>query len=291
VATNTAKLQKLQLGEAFSLYALFVVAVACLLLLCAVPRPLVPSELPAVRLPEAAMAKTVAQDALDEKQAPTSPAAMELERLFLEHGEAEDAGRDSTTTRMARQQALSAAYKELVAQDGAIAGVRLRARELGKMEAALALRLPEEQVRGVMGVFANALDVHSVTRGGEEIAPHFVLRTLYKVRFNLAVDQAPDLALSDVEQMAYYGHIGFHAHALQAERRLRALGKFASVAGAAQQARAKEAQGVLLYRSGAFAEAERALVAAHTLTGHIRLRNYALGAVVSQEPDDASERR
>lgn len=285
--TDTAAEEKkrLRLGESFSLHALFVLAVACVLILCAAPRPLVPSELPTLRLPEGAVAAVVAQDAKDARSAPRSPAARELERLFLEHGEMEDSDSGSSAARR-RKHALEKAYAQLVAEAGALAGVRMRARELDKLEAALALRLPDEQIKGVMGIFPTALDRHGVTRDGVEVAPHFVMRTLYKVRWNLAVGQATDLALADVERMAYRGWLALHAEGLRVEVRLRELDAYAKAAGGAELARVAEARGVLLHRAGGYAEAQRALQLAHARTGSIRLRNYALGAGLSDTPDE-----
>jgi hypothetical protein len=282
------EVMKARLGEAFQLYALFVVAVSCLLLLCAAPRPLVPEALPTLRLPEDAVRVVLAQDAIDAQHAPTSPAAMELERLFLEHGEAEDGTATSAAPTAARARALATAFTQLVKEEGALAGIRMRARELSKLEAALALSLPEEQVKGVMGVFPNALDVHGVTRDGLEVAPQLVLRTLYKVRFNLIVDQAPDFSLSEVERMAYQGWIALHAEALPVERRLRALGAYAKVAGPGSTSHVKEAEGVLLYRAERYPEALRALTEARTRTGSIRLRNYALGAELALAEADSA---
>ena len=277
-----------KLDDRVALYALFVLAVACLLMLCAVPRPLVPDTLPGFGMSSNAVDAVLAQDALDEKRAPRSPSAFEFERLFLAHGEAEDRRIGDITTQGVPTRELAAAYAAMVQQDGALAGIRMRARLLAKLEAALALRLPKEQVKGVMGLFADALAKHGVTRDGIEVAPHIVMRTLYKVRFNLAVQQAPDFALAEVERQAFRGWIAFRAEALRIDRRLTELKAYAKAATADAAPVIAEAEGVLLFQKGAYAEARGAMLRAHAATGHMRQRNYALAAELAQEREQSA---
>lgn len=261
--------------------------VACALWLAAMPRPLPPDELPALQLSQDAIDEVLRNDARDEKHAPRTARALELERLFLEHGEAEDSASEDSATFVQRKHALATAYAALVQQAGEPAALALRARELAKLEAALGGRLPEEQLKGVMGAFANLLDHFSVTRNGEEQAPHFVVRTFYKGRWNVSMGLAPDFGFAKIEKLAYHGWLALHADKAPDDRRLQALDVYASVAGAEQAARIAEARGVLLFRARQFVAAGNALQDAYEKTGNIRLRNYVLAAQLASGVDSA----
>jgi hypothetical protein len=277
-----------------ALYALFTLTVACALLLCAVPRPLAPTDLPVLRLSNSAVQWIERQDERDAKRAPSSPQALELERRFLDYGVAEDDGGDSSETRSQRRHALAATYADLVREVGPALALTMRARALGKLEAALDLRLPDEQLKGVMGIFANVLDRHGATRAGIEIAPHFVVRTLYKARWNLALNLAQDFGFANIEKLAYHGWLALHAENLSVERRLSALDAYATAAGRSHAAQVAEAQGVLLYRAKSYAAAVDALQAAYELSGNVHLRNYVLGARLAagfDEPRENAEER
>jgi hypothetical protein len=216
-------------------------------------------------------------DARAERSAPRSPRAEQLERLFLQHGEKEVEVLESRDQYLRRKRLLHEAYEALVREFGQDAALSLRARALGKLEAALDLRLPQAQVKGVMGIFTNALQTHGVTRDGQEVAPHFVLRTLYKARWNLAMGLAADFAFAKVEVVAHSGWLALHADALDVHSRVEALERYARAGGA----HSTEAHGILLFLGEEPALASAELQAAYEASGNIRLRNYLLGARVA----------
>ncbi len=270
---------KRSLSEGAQLYVLLVLAVSCALLLCMLPRELAALELPGLRLPSAAVQAVLQADALASQHAPRTPAALELERLYLEDGQAEDRVLEALDQRSVRRHQLQDAYAQLFYEQGLPAVLAMRARAVDKLEAALQLRLPQEQVTGVMGVFAYALQSYEATRGGEEVAPHFVLRSLYKVRWNLLMSLPADFAFTPVERLAHHGWIALHAGQRAAGERIQSLEQYAAAGGW----HAIEAHGELLFLARQYALAARALQVAYEKTGNLRLRNYARGALAAAQ--------
>jgi hypothetical protein len=119
--------------------------------------------------------------------------------------------------------------------------------------------------------------VHGVTTGGDEIAPHFVIRALYKARWNMAVQQPPDFALARVEQQAFHGWLALHAENLALPVRLDELAEYAKAGGA----HASEAHAVLLYLHQERVAAAEQLDKVASASGNLRLRNYLVGARVA----------
>lgn len=262
------------LSEGAQLYVLFGLCVACALALCVVPRMLAPNELPALRLPRAPVLAAIAADEQARKAAPRTPAAFELERLYLEDGQAEDRSTESVQQRGHRRRQLHETYQQLVHEQGQAAALAMRARAVEKLEAALELRLPEEQVTSVMGVYAYALQNYQATRGGDEVAPHFVLRTLYKARWNLMMGLSPDFAFGPIELRAYHGWLALHADNLGYPTRIKALDSYAAAGGP----HAIEAHAELLFLAKQYDLAVSPLQVAYAKTGNLRLRNYLAGA-------------
>ena len=260
-----------------SLYGLFGLAVACSLLLASLPRAITPSELPGLVLPEREVEKVIADDTARATSAPETASGAELMRLFLEFGQSEIAALENVSLAELRRRLLRRAYDRVVAADGAQAALALRARALAKFEDALALRLKDAQLAGVLGVFPNVLSQHRATYDGEEVAPHFVLRTLYKARWNLMVGLPVDFEFARVEKLAYFGWMGLHADNLPLSVRRKALLSYAAAGGA----NAAEAQGVLAFLDKDFATAIDQLERAHAERPSLRLRNYIQGAHVA----------
>ena len=260
-----------------SLYGLFGLAVACSLLLASLPRAITPSELPGLVLPEREVEKVIANDTTRASAAPETAAGAELMRLFLEFGQSEIAALENASLAELRRRALRRAYDRVIAADGAEAALALRARALARFEDALALRLTAAQLPAVLGVFPNVLAQHRATYDGEEIAPHFVLRTLYKARWNIMVGLPVDFEFARVEKLAYFGWMGLSADNLPLSVRRQALQSYAAAGGA----NAAEAQGVLAFLDKDFATAIDQLERAHAERPSLRLRNYLQGAHVA----------
>jgi hypothetical protein len=260
-----------------ALYALFALTIGCALVLLVVPRAIAPSELPTLTLPAAAVDRVMREDARRATAAPSSAPARELVQRFLEFGASEVAAIEDARLGIQRRRVLHHLYDRVVAADGAAAALDLREQALARFEAALDLRLPKAQVNGVMGVFANVLSEHRATRNGDEVAPHFVLRTLYKARWNRMMDLAADFGFAPVERVAYFGWLGIHADNLPLSARRQALLKYAAAGGP----HAAEAQGVLAFLDHDYVQSIAALEHAYAEAPSLRLRNYLRGARVA----------
>ena len=273
---------KLELPDTFAAIALLVLGSCCALLLLTQERRIGPRDLPSLRLPAADVAAAIADDQRRAAQAPTSKTAVELEALLHDLGEAETAVVEPAATHRARSEALAETLHRLVEEEGKDAGLALRARAVSRMEAALRLELPEEQIAGVMGAFAHTLQDSEVTRDGAIIGPHFVVRTLYKTRWNLAHGLPSPHAFSKVERLAYYGWLALHARRAALPLRLQALQPYADAGGQ----HVEQAAGVLLFAAQQYGTAGQVLQKAYEDDASVRLRNYTLGARVAAGIED-----
>jgi hypothetical protein len=259
------------------LYVLFVAAIGCSLVLLVVPRAIAPIELPTLTLPAAEVAQVMSDDARRAAAAPHSAEARELMQRFHQFGASEVSALEDARLGLQRRRLLHHLHDRVVAADGAAGALALRAQALAELEAALDARLPQNQVSGVLGVFANVLSEHGVTRNGEELAPHFVLRTLYKARWNRLLDLPIDSDFARVERVAYFGWLGLHAENLPLAARRQALIQYAAAGGP----HAAEAQGVLAFLDHDYALAASELERAYAQDHSLRLRNYLRGARVA----------
>jgi hypothetical protein len=260
-----------------SLPILFALAAVCAVGLASVPRALVPSEMPALVLPTAAVAAVLQQDSERAAAAPHSQVANELMTRYLDFGASEIAALEDQHLLRLRRRTLHSAYARVVAQHGADAGLALRALTLSKFEAALDSQLPTKEIKSLLGLFPNVLAQHRATRDGEEQAPHFVVRTLYKARWNRMLDLDPDFGFARIERVAYFGWLGLQAENLPLSVRRQALQDYAVAGGP----HASEAQGILAFAQQDYPHAVSALTDAYNQTPSLRLRNYLRGALVA----------
>jgi hypothetical protein len=266
-----------RLSPASWLYALTVTSIVCGLVLFAMPRAIEPNDLPVLTLSAADVAKVEREDARLAEAAPDTPAARQLMDSFLTMGRNESNALGDATLLAMRRRVLHRAYQRVVDESGKGAGAAMRSYALMQFEAALDARLQGEQVPGLLGVFPSVLAQHCATRDGVEIAPHFVIRTLYKARWNRMFDLPLDDGFARVEKHAYYGWLGLHAENLTLHQRRDALVKFAAAGGDG----AAEAQGVLAFRAHDYAQALDNLQRAYAENPSLRLRNYVRGARVA----------
>ncbi|HTU57409.1 MAG TPA: hypothetical protein VMF89_03230, partial [Polyangiales bacterium] len=211
------------------------------------------------------------------KTVPSTEKAKELWAQYLKFGEAELLLFEHRANTELRRRRMRHAQEALVAESGARAGNAMRARALLKFEAALAGEVPRAELKGLMGIYPHVLAQHLLTRDGIELGPHFVVRTLFKARWNRLCDLPPETDLSPVERRAYFGWMGLHAANLSVRDRLQALVSYAAAGGA----EAEQALGVLAFVDQDYRRAAASFERAYTQTSNLRLRNYLRGAHVA----------
>jgi hypothetical protein len=261
-------------GSGWQPYLLLAVTAAASFAVLGLPRDVAPVELPALVLrPE----QVRAQEHVDSQllaAAPKTPAAEALLHAYREYGLHEATLIDNARALNAQRRSLQLAYDRVLSESGPRAGLALRAFALGKLEDALEGRIQGDDVRAWLGVFPNVLIQHLATRDGLELAPHFVIRTLYKARWNRVMDHAAETDFSQVERQAYFGWLGLHAYTLPMMQRRAALLGYAAAGGD----HAAEAQGVLAFLDHDFPHAVESLELARQQNPSFRIRNYLRGA-------------
>ena len=268
-------------------FLLLVVGLVCSIVVLVAPRPVQPSQLPALRLPGQALS---AQRSLDRQQAirgevlARDPDVAQLLKLYVQEGLAELeiqhdlaklAEQRSALTSLSRRLFLRLGERDTRAlishtTDRALAGLfqagveaRPRVRE----------RREDNETRGLLGSFPSLLARHGyVDREGRLLAPMLSIRALYKERFNKICERPLERDLSPIELMAYEGWNALHAGRVPAERRAQAAQEFFRVGGK----HGAEAAAIWLFQGGAHAEALRLLRSESERTGELRLRNMAL---------------
>ena len=266
-----AALRRLQL---FALWLVATVAGVCLI---ALPRAIVPDELPALVLDASEVREQERQDVELAKNAPRTDNAKALWAQYLQFGEAELELFQPRARMEQRRRRMRRAQEAVVAESGPRAGNAMRARALLKFEAALAGEVPRSELSGLLGVYPHVLAQHLLTRDGIELGPHFVVRTLFKARWNRLCGLPPETDLSLIERRAYFGWMGLHAANLSVRERQQALVGYAAAGGV----EAEHAQGVLAFVDQDYARAAANFERAYAQTSSLRLRNYLRGARVA----------
>jgi tetratricopeptide (TPR) repeat protein len=270
----TQRIAKTKLSEPIAALLLLTLTTACAGLLLAQPRRVPPLELPSLTLPADAVRSVIAQDAQAARKAPSSPAAQAFEKLLDEQGQAETLGSEGSESYASRRAAIVQSYKTLAGEVGESAALRLRAKAVERLEDALELRLDTTHARPVIGAFNAVLERENASRDGYLVAPRFVVRTLYKARWNILAGLPPDHAFERIERRAFYGWQALHSDNVALEKRVAALHEYGQSGGD----HVEEALGILLFRLGDYAQSARALETAYRKQGSIRLRNNLLAA-------------
>jgi hypothetical protein len=272
--TNRAENVPRAQGRAFtSTLALLSAAVACAVVLIAVPRP-VPLALPALVLPAAEVRAALARDRELAAGAPTTPAAVAMYDLLLAAGQ-QELGRP--TPEGPWQYRTHRVEKAALAEVGE-AGVRaLRARATERFMRALAGELEDRaEAEGLCGGQRDLLMQHGyLSVGGRFLAPALSVRATYKGRWNMIFGRAPSFDLSPIERLAYEGFRGLEARNMPEEQRGLALAAYAE-GGGRRGAEALAIWGAFSGQSAALVERGRATGFAST---DLRLRNMALGVL------------
>jgi hypothetical protein len=266
-----------RLSPASWLYALTVTSIVCGLVLFAMPRAVEPTDLPVLTLSAAEVEQVEREDARLAQARPNTPAAQQLMTSYLTLGRNEANALGDDHLLAMRKRVLHHEYEAVVAESGKQGGAAMRSYALEQFEAALDSRIPADKAPGLLGVFPSVLAQHYATRDGVELAPHFVVRTLYKARWNRMVDLPLDEGFARIEKLAYYGWLGLHAENLSVRQRRDALVQYAAAGGNG----AAEAQGVLAFQERDYAQAVDNLQRAYAENPSLRLRNYLRGARVA----------
>jgi hypothetical protein len=260
--------------QARHLVILLLGVLACAALLFAQERAVTPRELPSLVLDADAVREALAADAAAAKRVPDSPTVEQLKTHWLDMSRADREGIEPEHLRRVRADDMFYAYNALKKESGEAAALALRAAAAEQLDAALDGKLTKDEAQDVLGGFPTVLAREHCTRDGELVAPRFVVRTLFKARWNLSHGLGPDHAFTQIERLAFYGWQALHAERLPIDRRLTALEAYATYGGK----RVAQAAGVLLFRGSGYASASEALAAAYRQTGNLRLRNWAKGA-------------
>ncbi|MDH5674365.1 MAG: hypothetical protein OEZ06_19725 [Myxococcales bacterium] len=228
------------------------------------------AELPALQLDADAVATTIAGDRREAARAPRGPEADRVDALLLQQGAAEAAVLEDPALQAQRLSRSRRALAALLAAAGPEAPRRMRAMAVERLERALGPGLDPELTRQVLGSFPTLLVEAGITRGGLLVAPHFVLRTIYKARWNMCFGLAPEHDLAAVEAQALFGWRALHDRRLAAPLKLAALDQYQAHGGR----HAPLARGVLHYAQVDFAAAAAVFEGAEQSAPGPRLRNY-----------------
>jgi hypothetical protein len=243
------------------------------------PRAVPMVEPPSLTLDRAEARRVQDHDRSLAETAPRSKAARALERLVREQNLAEVGPGEPAGTFDARRQDLARAVERVHADHGADGLEALRAAALEGLDRALDGRLAQAEHAALLGSFPRVGARYGLWHDGYRLAPRFVVRTLFKARWNALVGLAPTELLSPVEQLAYWGWLALHAPVADPALREDALVRYAALGGKGIH----EAQAWMSHRSGRPAEAARWMVLAHEASGGVRLRNHTLWLMAAVE--------
>lgn len=274
-AVKDARRRSLQLTPSGSRLIIMIVCAAAAGALLALPRPVVPRELPGLRTTRAELAEARAEDARRASSAPRDEATETL-RAALGALRAADAAGDPTAqsvARAGRDRALAAfaARPEALGAFVAEEMVRFDARwsEIGSSRAALAEADPES-----FGGLGRSLTDYSAFVDDSVVAPPLTVRAVYETVLNRELLREPTRDLLDVERRALFGWVALHAGGTHVERRLGALEGYVEAGGQD----GSEARAYFAFFGGELAQAAVLYQAAYEATGATRARNHALAA-------------
>lgn len=255
--------------------ALIVSAVACAIVILTSPRPIEPSQLPALRLDRTRVA---AQRSLDRALAARVPRGEDVARLiklYRAEGVAE-ATRDGDFARLnARRGELAQVAHSVFTRLDADAEAALVASITERAMTALAGELVDaDEARGLLGRFPDLLVRYGYADDAGLRAPEVAVRAFYKERFNLICERPRGTGLTPIEREAMEGFNALHAGGLPPEQRALAARAY-MLAGGEDGA---EADAIWLFQGGLRDEALTLFRRGYEHTGSLRLRNLAVYA-------------
>jgi hypothetical protein len=263
-------------GRAGATLALVVALVTPGLLVWAwsLPVAVAPSELPPLVLDPSEVERALRDAAAAASAAPDDAISAERRRLYEEANVAEHEGVEPAGRGRARKEELLRALAALIAAHGPEVVQQTRARDLEGLEPALRGAIAAGDRVAVLGGFVTMMRRYGLARGDRQIAPRFVVRTLFAARWNALHDRELTDGFSPIEHRAYWGWLALRAEDAPVERRLDALERFARAGGTGHA----EARAILLFREGRLDEAREAFAAAHAAEPTFRLQNHLLAA-------------
>lgn len=269
VKTAPARLAPTRLGV-----ILLVAAIGAGGTLLALPRAVVPRELPGLVLDPAQIARVQADDARRATTAPADAVADSLTELVATQGLAEVGTGETPEEARERFTRLGVAAYRVERAHGEAGVLALRARAVLDFERVLATRARGEARDRVLGSFPRTVERYGVTHGGRLRAPRFVLRTLYKSRWNAVCQLAATWQLTPVELRAFHGWLALGADSAAPAQRVAALDAYAAAGGV----RSREARAGLAWIAGDLHRAEELYGEALSRTGSLRFRNFMRAA-------------
>jgi len=259
-------------------FALLATALSCSIVVVLAPRPVQPSQLPALRLDprEVAAALVVDQQRAERARAfERDPDVLHLLSLYRAEGLSELQDGVDMNAVGERRRELAASAELLFTRLGAERTRALIAATTERAMACLAGNRDSADARGLLGSFPALLTRYGYVdraRRGYGQAPTLAVRTLYKARFNLITERPLERDLSAVELQAYEGFNALHAAGLPGERRAHAAQTFFRAGGHD----GAEAAAIWLWQGGGREQALSLLRSEYRKSGRLRLRNMAL---------------
>lgn len=250
------------------------VATSCVAVLLGMPRPIEPTELPALVVTRAETERFLAEDRRRARALGDEPTVRRV-RALLDASARGEVRREAFGTADARRRAMDAAVGALLHARGPAAIHAIRARATLDALDALAHALPEPERVRRLGRFPETLARYGAYRDGKRLAPVAVVRVLFMGRVNAMLGRRPTDGLDEAGERIYWGWLALHAADAPIDQRLRALNRYGDLRGPS----AAEAAGVLLFRVGQLRDASAAFEIVHARTGSIRARDHALAGL------------
>lgn len=236
------------------------------------PRNIPPVELPSLRLDAELMARALEDDrALLHEARDGTPANALREyvrrRTFLEVEKNTKARTDAKTRSVLRAGADRPPLRPDLGLLEPATLDALRAEAASELDRALAGELELSTARKRLGAFPRLIRAY-----GLRLDSHpFILRCLYKARWNTMVGLPATEGFRPIEARAYWGWLALHAEAIAIETRLEALDRYERAGGSDSL----EARAILLERQGLHLEATAFFARLHQDRHHVRARNNA----------------
>lgn len=235
-------------------------------------RPALPTEMPALVLDADAAAEQARTDAARVAALPSSEFVEAHLAAFRATNLAEVGPGEAPAAFQRRQAQLTESVDACVEAHGPEVVDSLRTADMERALSAMHRDTPER--RADLGALVTTLEQYGLVRAGRQVAPTFVVRVLYKARWNGRHQRELTEGLSPIELRAYWGWLALESDSAPLARRLDAIAPYTEAGGAYGE----EARGVLLLEAGRRDEAAEAFEAAWAAQPRFRVRNHALAA-------------
>lgn len=263
--------------------ALLVTALACSIVVIHAPRPVVPGELPPLRLDAALVERQTAQQRALVARAQRLRNDLEVQELtaaVLEEGLIELEPKVDfelvRKQRVARGELARKVFARLGPELSRGYLLTLLEEAMSALYSADAHARETDRARGLLGTFPKLLAQYGYARNGRLVAPPSSVRSFYRARLNLIFERPVTSDFSPIELQAYEGFHALSAGGLPAELRAHAAAAFHGAGGRD----GAEALGIWMFQGGQHADALTMLRKAETQSHPLAVRNMML--VVSQ---------